>query len=69
MGSICHGAFSVVPHSAQAICNKIFDSWSVSNVDDVVAENRLHPSAVVGVEFVFEETIMKGLAVSFNFDW
>ena len=69
MGSVRRGAFSVVPHPAQAICNGIFDSWSVSNVDDVVAENRLHPSAVVGVEFVFEETIVKGLAVSFDFDW
>jgi hypothetical protein len=35
----------------------------MSNVYNVVTENRFHPLTVVGVEFVLEETVTKGLAV------
>ena len=38
----------------------------MSDVDDVVTEDGFHPSTVVGAHLVFEETISKGLAVSFN---
>ena len=41
----------------------------MSDVYDVVTEDRFYPSTVVGVEFVLEEAVMKGLAVCLNFDW
>ena len=41
----------------------------MSDVDDVVAKDRLHPSAVVGVHLVLQEAVPKGLTVSLDFDW
>lgn len=40
----------------------------MSNVDYVVAQDGLHPSTVVSIEFAFEEAITERLTVGFEFD-
>jgi hypothetical protein len=40
----------------------------MSNIYDVVAEDGLHPSAVMCIWFVFEETVSEGLAVCLKFN-
>ena len=62
-------SFSVSPHPAEAVCDWVLYAGSVSNVHNVVAENGLHPSTVVGVEFVLEEAVAEGLTVRLDFDW
>ena len=41
----------------------------MSDIYNVVTEDGLHPSTVVGVELVFEEAVTEGLAVRLDFDW
>ena len=44
-----------MPHPAQAVCHRVVDTWTVTDVDDVVVKYGFLPTAVVAVHLVLEQ--------------